>query len=141
MALPRIQLVGNLTSDPQLAFTASGIARANLRVACNDRKKDQATGQWTDGDTVYLDVTCWRTLAENVAESLTKGDTVLVTGTLRSRTYDGKDGTQREAWQVDAYTVAPDLARATAKVHRATRTSQQPVQDDHWSTTPEQAPW
>lgn len=133
MALPRVTATGNLTRDPDLTFTPSGIARANLSIACNDRKQDD-DGKWVDGDTTYINVTVWRQFAENVAESLRKGDTVTVAGRLRTRSYE-KDGQTHKVTEVEADSIAPDLRRATAKVNRVTRKEATSApQDDPWST-------
>lgn len=120
MSLPTMTLVGNLTKDPELKFTQSGSALLKLSVACNDRKKDD-NGNWSDGDTTYLDVSAWRTLAENAAESLLKGDTVIVVGRFKSRSYEATDGSKRTVYEVDAQHIGPDLNRATAKVNKVGR--------------------
>ena len=120
MSLPTMTLIGNLTRDPELKFTGSGDALLKLSVACNDRKRD-ANGNWSDGDTTFLDVTAWRKLAENAAESLTKGDTVIVVGRFKSRSYEATDGTKRTAYDVEAQHIGPDLNRAIAKASRVTK--------------------
>lgn len=132
MALPRITGTGNLTRDPDLTFTPSGVARANLSVACNDRKQDE-NGKWIDGETTYLNVTAWRALAENVAESLRKGDAVTVTGRLRTRKYE-KDGETKSITEVDADSIAFDLKRSSVTVHRVARKESTDVSDDPWTT-------
>ena len=136
MSLPSITFVGNLTRDPELKFTQSGSALLKLSVACNDRTKD-SDGTWKDGDTTYLDVTAWRTLAENAAESLTKGDTVIVVGRFKSRSYEAADGTKRTAYDVDAQHIGPDLTRAMAKVSKVSKFA---VTDKH-STDNANDPW
>jgi single-strand DNA-binding protein len=133
MALPRISATGNLTRDPDLSFTASGIARANLSIACNDRKQDE-NGKWVDGDTTYLDVVSWRQFAENIAESLRKGDTVTVTGRLRTRKYE-KDGETKSITEVDADSIALDLKRHAATSRRVDRQeATYASNDDPWSS-------
>jgi single-strand DNA-binding protein len=133
MALPRITATGNLTRDPDLTFTQSGIARCNIAVACNERKQDE-NGKWLDGETTYVDVVLWRQMAENACETLQKGDAVTVTGRLRTRTYE-KDGDTRKITEVDADSVALDLRRSSAKVNRATRReATDGVSVDPWAT-------
>lgn len=131
MALPRITATGNLTRDPDLGFTPSGVARANLSIACNDARKTD-TG-WEEGEPTYLNVTAWRALAENVTESLRKGDTVTVTGRLRTRKYE-KDGETKSITEVDADSIAFDLKRSSMTVHRVARKESTDVSDDPWTT-------
>lgn len=132
MSLPYVSMIGNLTRDPELKWTASGVAVASFTVAASERKRTDS-GEWVDGDVVFLDVSAWRQLGENVAESLAKGDRVSVTGRLKSRKYEAKDGSERVAWSVDADDVSLSLARATAKVQRTSRTST--------TTALEPSPW
>lgn len=108
-------IAGRLTSDPSLRFTNSGDAVASFTVARNDRKFDKQTNQWVDGDTLFLDVSCWRALAEGAAETLTKGDQVIVLGKLKQRSYDAKDGSKR--------TVIELVAEEIGKGVRARKTS------------------
>lgn len=105
MPLPTVTMTGNLTGDPMLRFTGSGKAVTSLRLACSERRRNKDTGTWEDGDTTFLDVTCWRN-AEEVADKLTKGQTVIVSGVLRQRTYQAKDGTDRTTYEVTADDVA-----------------------------------
>jgi single-strand DNA-binding protein len=119
MALPLITMTGNLTSDPELKFLPQGAARVGFRIACGERKKDATTGEWVDGDTTFINVTCWRNLAENVAESLKKGDTVTVLGRLRSRTVEDPEKGKATYFDVDADDVSVSLRRATAKPAKA----------------------
>lgn len=106
-----ITLGGNLVAEPELRFTPNGVAVARLRMAVNEKDKDG-----NDKDSLFIDVSVWRQQAENVAESLTRGMRVLVTGKLKSRQYETSAGEKRTAYEVDAWTVAPDLAFATARV-------------------------
>lgn len=108
MALPTITIVGNLTADAELKFTNSGKAVTNLRVACNERKKNEA-GEWVDGESVFLDVTVWKN-AEAVSR-LTRGSKVLIVGTLRQNDYE-KDGVKIKAYRVNADHVAEELRDA-----------------------------
>jgi single-strand DNA-binding protein len=120
MTIP-VTIAGNLTRDPELRFTASGIAVANLTVAASERVFDKATNEWKDGDTTFWPVTCWRELAENVAESLTKGTAVVVVGKASTRTWTTREGDERSRIEITADHIGADLRRATAKVTRATR--------------------
>lgn len=141
MTLPHITLTGNLTADPELRFTSTGAAVCKLRVACNDRRLNKQTNEWEDGDTTYLNVTAWRQLAENCADSLTKGMTVVVTGKLKSRSVDQPDGTKQTYFDVDADTVGPDLTRASARVTKTTKSNTQTAGqvanvEDPWNADP-----
>lgn len=120
--LPEITVAGTLTADPDLRFTATGAAVANFTVAANDRRYDPATGQWTDKGATFLRCSIWRQAAENVAESLTKGTRVLLTGVLRQREWDTPDGDKRYAFDVDVTEIGPSLKWATATIARPTRT-------------------
>lgn len=110
MTLPTITATGNLTADPVLRFTRDGKAVTTLTVACNDRRKS-STGEWVDGDTTFLDVQLWTQDAEQAAEHLRKGQRVAVTGRLRQRSYEAKDGSKRYAWEVVQATVTMGLPR------------------------------
>ena len=99
-----------------------GATVVNLRIAANERRFDKETGQWGDGDSLYITVTCWRRLAENVLASLVKGDPVVVTGKLRTRDFEGKDGESRSVTEMEASAVGADLARCTTTVRRNRRT-------------------
>jgi len=110
MTLPTIVIVGNLTQDVELRFTTTGKAVATLRVACSDRKKD-AQGQWVDGDKIFLNVNVWNDTAENVSHTCFKGDTVVVVGKLKQRTYTTKDGQEKTVFEVEADSVGAELRR------------------------------
>lgn len=99
-----------------------GATVVNFRIAANERRFDKETGQWGDGDSLYITVTCWRRLAENVLASLVKGDPVMVTGKLRTRDFEGKDGESRSVTEMEASAVGADLARCTTTVRRNRRT-------------------
>ena len=116
-----ITVVGNLVDDPELRFTPSGAAVANFRIASTPRTFDRQTNEWKDGDALFLSCAVWRQYAENVAESLTKGMRVIVTGRLKSRQYETREGEKRTAMEIDVEEVGPALRYATAKVTRATR--------------------
>lgn len=113
-----ITVVGNLTADPELRFTPSGAPVANFTVASTPRTLDRQSGEWKDGEAMFLNCQVWRQPAENVAESLTKGMRVLVQGRLRSRTYEAREGGKRTVFELEVDEVGPSLRYATAKVTR-----------------------
>ena len=114
-----ITLVGNLTADPELRFTPSGAPVANFTVASTPRTFDRQTGEWKDGDAMFLSCAVWRQAAENVAESLQKGMRVIVQGRLKSRSYETREGERRTVFEVDVDEIGPALKYATAKVTRS----------------------
>ena len=114
-----VTIAGNLTADPELTITTSGAQVANFRVAVTSRVRDG--NAWRDGDTSFYRVNCWRDLAANVTDSLSKGDRVLVVGQLRMRSWESSEGEQRSVVEVTAEEVGPSLKWATAKPERATR--------------------
>jgi single-strand DNA-binding protein len=116
-----VTVVGNLTNDPELRFTPSGAAVANFTVASTPRILDKATNEWKDGDALFLRCSIWRQAAENVAESLQKGARVIVTGRLRQRSYETKEGEKRTVVECDVDEVGPSLRYATAKVVKGQR--------------------
>jgi single-strand DNA-binding protein len=116
-----ITVIGNLTADPELRFTPSGAAVANFTVASTPRMFDRQTNEWKDGDSLFLSCNVWRQAAENVAESLTKGTRVIVSGRLRQRSYETKEGEKRTVYEIEVDEVGPSLRNATAKVNRANR--------------------
>ncbi|MBO0802784.1 MAG: single-stranded DNA-binding protein [Nocardiopsaceae bacterium] len=120
-----ITISGNLVADPELRFTSSGQPVASFRVASTPRTRDQATGEWKDGDSLFLSCSVWRQQAENVAESLQRGMRVIVTGRLRQRSYETKDGERRTVYEVDVEDVGPSMRNASAKVNRASRSGGQ----------------
>jgi single-strand DNA-binding protein len=116
-----ITVVGNLVDDPELRFTPSGAAVANFRIASTPRTFDKQTNEWKDGDSLFLSCSVWRQAAENVAESLQRGMRVVVTGRLKSRTYETREGEKRTVFEIEVEEVGPSLKYATAKVTRTTR--------------------
>jgi single-strand DNA-binding protein len=116
----QIIIVGNLTDDPELRYTPNGAAVVKFRVAVNRRYKDEA-GNWKDGDTSYFTVNAWRSLAENVAESLTRGTRVVVAGRLQMRSWENQEGEKRTVVEIEADEIGPSLRWATAKVERQGR--------------------
>ena len=118
-----ITVVGNLTADPDLRFTASGVAVAGFTVASTPRTFDRASGEWKDADTLFLRCTLWRQPAENTAETLSKGTRVIVTGRLKQRTYDTREGEKRTVTEIDVDDIGPSLRYATATVTRTRKTT------------------
>jgi len=116
-----ITIVGNLVGDPELRFTPSGQAVATFRVASTPRFLDKASNEWKDGDSLFLSCNAWRSMAENVAESLQRGMRVVVTGRLKQRSYETKQGEKRTVYEVDVDDVGPSLKSASAKVIRSER--------------------
>ena len=136
-----ITVVGNLTDDPELKFTPSGAAVANFTVASTPRTFDRQTNEWKDGDALFIRCAAWRQLAENVAESLTKGQRVIVTGALRVRQYERQDGGKGTSVELNVDEVGPSLKFATAKTTKATRSGNSGGgigggQADPWSNQP-----
>ena len=116
-----ITVVGNLTADPELRFTPSGAAVANFTVASTPRIYDRQSGEWKDGEALFLRCNIWREAAENVAESLTRGSRVIVTGRLKQRSFETREGEKRTVFEVEVDEIGPSLRYATAKVNKATR--------------------
>lgn len=118
-----ITVIGNLTADPELRFTQSGAAVANFTVASTPRTLDRQTGEWKDGEALFLRCNIWRQAAENVAESLTRGARVIVSGRLKQRTFETREGEKRTVVELEVEEVGPSLKYATAKVNKADRGS------------------
>ena len=116
-----ITLVGNLVDDPELRFTPSGAAVAKFRMASTPRYLDKQTNEWKDGDPLFLRCSVWRQAAENVAESLQRGGRVIVTGRLKQRSYETKEGEKRTVIELEVDEIGPSLKYATAKVTKASR--------------------
>ncbi|MGB6201662.1 single-stranded DNA-binding protein, partial [Mycolicibacter algericus] len=116
-----ITVVGNLTADPDLRFTPSGAAVANFTVASTPRIYDRQSGEWKDGDALFLRCNIWREAAENVAESLTRGSRVIVTGRLRQRSFETREGEKRTVYEIEVDEVGPSLRYATAKINKISR--------------------
>ena len=117
----QITIAGNLVDDPELRFTPAGQPVARFRVASTPRFRDNNTGEWKDGDSLFLTCNVWRQAAENVAESLTRGMRVIVSGRLRQRSYETKEGEKRTVYEVEVDDVGPSLRNASAKVNRVAR--------------------
>ncbi|HEY8456150.1 MAG TPA: single-stranded DNA-binding protein [Actinopolymorphaceae bacterium] len=131
-----ITLVGNLVDDPELRFTPSGAAVSNFRVASTPRTFDRQTGEWKDGEALFLTCNVWRQTAENVAESLQRGMRVIVQGRLRQRSYETREGERRTVYEVEVDEVGPSLRYASAKVTRTTRSQGGNFGDDPWQSQP-----
>ena len=141
-----ITVVGNLTDDPELRFTPSGAAVANFRVASTPRTFNRQTNAWEDGDPLFLSCSVWRQAAENVAESLHRGARVVVTGRLKQRSYETREGEKRTVFELDVDEIGPSLRYATAKVTKTQRSgggfsnAQQPTGgSDPWASAPAQS--
>ena len=116
-----ITVIGNLTDDPELRFTPSGAAVAKFRVASTPRTLDRNSGEWKDGEPLFLQCNVWRQVAENVAESLHRGARVIVSGRLRQRTYETREGEKRTVMELEVDEIGPSLRYATAKVQKMSR--------------------
>jgi single-strand DNA-binding protein len=116
-----ITVVGNLTSDPELRFTPSGAAVANFTVASTPRNFDKQSNEWRDGEAMFLNCSVWRQAAENAAESLTKGMRVIVSGRLKARSYETREGEKRTVFEIEVEEVGPSLKYASAKVTKTQR--------------------
>ena len=116
-----ITIIGNLVDDPELRFTPAGQPVARFRIASTPRVRDKASGEWKDGDSLFLTCNVWRQAAENVAESLQRGMRVIVTGRLKQRSYETKEGEKRTVYEVEADDVGPSLRSTSAKVAKAQR--------------------
>jgi single-strand DNA-binding protein len=148
-----ITIIGNLTNDPELRFSPSGSAVANFTIASTPRTFDRNSSEWKDGETLFLRAAVWKEAAENVAESLTKGMRVIVSGRLKSRSYETKEGEKRTVIEFEVDEIGPSLKYVNAKVNRTQRSggqgvgrqqpsTQQPAQQDTWAAAPQQpAAW
>jgi single-strand DNA-binding protein len=116
-----ITVIGNITGDPELRFTPSGAAVANFTVASTPRQFDRQSNEWKDGETLFMRCSVWRDAAENVAESLQRGTRVIVSGRLKSRSYETKEGEKRTVIEMEVDEVGPSLRYATAKVNKTQR--------------------
>lgn len=118
-----ITVVGNLTDDPELRFTANGAAVANFTVASTPRFFDKQNNEWKDGEALFLRCSIWRQAAENVAETLQRGMRIVVQGRLKQRSFENREGEKRTVYEIDVEEVGPSLKYATAKVTKVTRSS------------------
>jgi single-strand DNA-binding protein len=134
-----ITIVGNLGADPELRYTSSGLAAASFNVAVAHRKYDRQANEWQDAGTTWYRVNAWRNLAENAANSLTRGTRVVVTGSLASRAWEDREGNKRESWEITADALGPDLSYATARVMRSRRDDMPAPDGDPWADSGEPA--
>lgn len=136
-----ITITGNLADDPELRFTPNGVAVASVRVAVNQRRYNRETNSWDERLDGFFTCNVWRDQAENVASSLTKGARVVVTGRLRSRSYEDREGQTRWVTEIEADEICPSLRWATAKVERNPRGDRGGGSDTSWGApAPSQAP-
>ena len=133
-----ITVIGALVADPELRFTPTGAAVANFTVASNSRVFDRQANEWKDGEALFLRCTIWREAAENVAESLTRGTRVIVTGRLKQRSYETREGEKRTVVELEVDEIGPSLRYSTAKVNRAARggSSGGSGGEDPWAAQP-----
>ena len=130
-----ITVVGNIVADPELRFTPAGAAVANFRVASTPRRYNSQTNQWEDGEAMFLTCNVWRQAAENVAETMSKGMRVIVTGRLKQRSFQTREGDNRTVFEIDVDEVGPSLRYATAQVNR------NPREGGGGQSTPAQQQW
>ncbi|MFV0373405.1 single-stranded DNA-binding protein [Microbacterium sp.] len=148
-----ITIVGNLTADPELRYTQNGLPVANFTIASTPRNFDRQSGEWKDGEALFLRASVWRDFAEHVAGSLTKGARVVATGRLKQRSYQDREGNNRTAIELEVDEIGPSLRYATAQVTRAAsgggggnfggggqQARPQVAQDEPWSTPGSAAP-
>lgn len=135
-----ITVIGNIVEDPELRFTPSGAAVAKFRIASTPRTFDKASNEWKDGEALFLPCSIWRQPAENVAESLQRGARVIVSGRLRQRSYETKEGEKRTVIELEVDEIGPSLRYATARVQKMARSQgdrsggDRPSGDDPWAT-------
>lgn len=141
----QVTVIGNLTADPELRFTQSGAAVANFTVASTPRTFNKGTGQWEDGEALFLRCNIWRQAAENVTESLTRGARVIAQGRLVQRSFETREGEKRSVFELQVDEIGPSLKYATAKVNKVARQqggqqggyqSGQAPADDPWGSAP-----
>jgi single-strand DNA-binding protein len=143
-----ITIVGNLVADPELRFTQSGAAVASFTVASTPRTFDKNSGEWKDGEALFMRCNVWRQVAENVAESLTRGSRVLVSGRLRQRSFETKEGEKRTVVELEVDEIGPSLRYASAKVNKVSRNDgsqggggMPPRADNRDAYAPKDDPW
>ena len=156
-----ITVIGNLTADPELRFTQSGVAVASFTIASTPRKFNRQTNEWEDEEALFLRCSIWRDAAENVSESLEKGARVIAQGRLKQRSFTDREGNQRTSIELDVDEVGPSTKYAVAKPQKVDRRQQgggfgggapqgnvpgypqqgqQPQQGNPWGGQPQQAP-
>lgn len=133
-----ITVVGNLTADPELRYTQNGLAVANFTIASTPRTFDRASGEWKDGEALFLRASVWREFAEHVAGSLTKGSRVIAQGRLKQRSYETKEGEKRTTIELEVDEIGPSLRYATAQVTRQSRGGAPGGGDEPWAPSGQQ---
>lgn len=149
-----VTVVGNLTADPELRYTQSGLPVANFTIASTPRTFDRQANGWKDGEPLFLRASCWRDFAEHVAGSLTKGSRVVATGRLKQQNYQDREGNNRTAIVLEVDEIGPSLRYATAQVTRAAASGQSrpptqqsdswtpsEAQQNEWATAPDGTPF
>ncbi|MGG2461741.1 single-stranded DNA-binding protein [Streptomyces sp. RGM 3693] len=127
-----VTIIGNLTADPELRFTNNGAALAKFTVASTPRTYDKASGQWTDGTAAFFRCAAWRQLAEHIADSLTKGSRVVLSGRIRQHNWQTPEGENRSMLAVEVDDIGPSLQFATATVQRTPRNNPASANNDPW---------
>lgn len=128
---PILILIGNLTADPTIRFTANGTAVANFTVAATPSYFDRTTNQWKDGEALFMNCSAWKTLAQNIAESLTKGSRVIMQGRLKPNSYEDRNGNKRYSINLEVEDIGPSLRFAIAQAHRVGKTDR----SDDWGSS------
>lgn len=148
MPLPFTTLIGNLTADPELRFTATGKAVCSFTVACSERKLNRETDTWEDGDSIFIRCSAWEMVAESIAESCLRGTSVSVAGKLYQRQYETREGEKRYSFECRVQNFAVQIhGGQTVKVSKAQRATndggqgQAPPPDDPWGSAPAADPW
>jgi single-strand DNA-binding protein len=134
-----LTVTGNLTADPTRRSTAAGATVVHMRIASSGRKFDKASGEFRDGDTLFINISCWRSLGGNVFATLRKGDSVIVHGRLLYRSYDDKQGARHNVHEIDAIAVGPDLSRCPAELRRPAKPTGAPAPDPAATNPPDAA--
>jgi single-strand DNA-binding protein len=116
-----VKIIGNVTRDPELRFTTGGTAVCSFGIAWTPRRRNPQTGEWDNGDTSFFNCSAWRDLGENIAATITKGSRVVVTGSVRSRDWEDRDGNKRTSIEIDVDDCAPSLRWAQARIERTER--------------------
>jgi single-strand DNA-binding protein len=133
-------VVGNLTADPELRYTQNGLPVVNFTIASTPRHFDKTANEWKDGETLFLRASVWRQFAEQIAGSLTKGDRVVATGSLRQRSFQDREGNQRTAIELDVDDLGASLKHATATITRV-RSGNAPVAAGSWDAAESSEPF
>ena len=137
-----LTIVGNLTDDPELRFTQSGAAVVNFTIASTPRRFDKSTNTWEDGDPLFMRCSAWRTLAENIAESLSKGHRVIATGNIRQRSYETREGEKRTVVEMEVTDLGHSLMWVTSKISRNDKPRPARQEPDPWANGKQAAdPW